>query len=65
MPLEIIATKLHIFTEKGIGISLYTFLPSDERSHILRLVGLNSVLKPIFIPQMQIQFCICKTYHFL
>ena len=66
MSLEIIARKWHIFTEKCIGISLHTFLPFDELSHILpRLLGLNSVLKPISLPQMQIQCCICKTYHFL
>ena len=46
-------------------MSLHTFLPFDELSHILRLLGSNSVLKPIFLPQMQIQCCICKTYHFL
>ena len=28
--------KLHIFTEKGKGISLNNFLPFDELSHILR-----------------------------
>ena len=65
MSLVIIARKLHIFTEKGIGISVHTFLPFDELSYILRLVGLNCVLKVIFLPQMQIQCCICKTYHFL
>ena len=63
MSLEIIARKMHIFTEKGIGISLHTFLPFDEISLILRLLGLNSVLKPIFLPQMQSHCCICKTYH--
>ena len=26
---------------------------------------LNSVLRLIFLPQMQIQWCICKTYHFV
>ena len=56
---------MHIFTEKGIGISLHTILPFDELSHILRLVVLNSVLKLVFLPQVQIQFCIRKTYHFL
>ena len=56
MSLEITARKLHIFTEKGIGISLHTFLPFDELSHILSLLGLNSVLKLIFLPQMQIHF---------
>ena len=56
---------MYIFTEKGVEISLHTFLPFDELSHILRLLGLNSVLKPIFLLQMQIQCCICKTYHFL
>ena len=65
MSLEIIARKWHIFTEKCIGSSLHTFLPFDELSHILHLLGLNSVLKPISLPQMQIQCCICKTYHFL
>ena len=44
---------------------MHTFLPFDELSHILCLLGLNSVLKPISLPQMQIQCCICKTYHFL
>ena len=56
MSLDITARKLHIFTEKGIGISLHTFLPFDELLHILSLLGLNSVLKPIFLPQMQIHF---------
>ena len=56
---------MYIFTEKGVEISLHTFLPFDELSHILRLLGLNSVLKPIVLPQMQIQCCICKTYQFL
>ena len=65
MSLEIIARKWNTFTEKCIGISLNTFLPFDELSHILRLLGLNSVLKPISLPQMEIQCCICKTYHFL
>ena len=65
MSLEIIARKLHIFTEKGIGIFLHTFLSFDELSHILCLLSLNSVLKPIFLPQMKIQCCMCKTYHFL
>ena len=65
MSLEIIARKWHIFTEKYIGSSLHTLLPFDELSHILHLLGLNSVLKPISLPQMQIQCCICKTYHFL
>ena len=65
MSLEIIARKLHILTEKGIGISLHTFLPFDELAHTLRLLGLNSVLKPRFLLQIQIQCCICKTYHFL
>ena len=65
MSLEIIARKLYILTEKGIGISLHTFLPFDELAHTLRLLGLNSVLKPRFILQIQIQCCICKTYHFL
>ena len=65
MSLEIIARKWHIFTEKYIGSSLHTLLPFDELSHILHLLGLNSVLKPMSLPQMQIQCCICKTYHFL
>ena len=65
MSLEIIARKWHIFTEKYIGSSLHTLLPFDELSHILHLLGLNSVLKPISLPQMQIQCDICKTYHFL
>ena len=65
MSLEIIARKLYILTERGIGISLHTFLPFDELAHTLRLLGLNSVLKPRFILQIQIQCCICKTYHFL
>ena len=66
MSLEIIARKWHIFTEKCIVISFWwTFLPFDELSHILRLLGLNSVLKLISLPQMEIQCCICKTYHFL
>ena len=65
MSLEIITRKWHTFTEKCIEISLHAFLPFDELSHILpRLLGLNSVLKPISLPQMQIQCCICKTYHF-
>ena len=64
MSLEIIARKWRKFTETCIGISLHTFLPFDELSHILHLLGLNSVLKPISLPQMQIQCCICKTYHF-
>ena len=37
MSLEIIARKLHIFTEKGIVISLHKFLSFDELLHILRL----------------------------
>ena len=65
MSLEIIARKWHIFTEKCIGSSLHTFLPFDELSHILRLLDLNSVLKPISLPQMQIQCSMCKMYHFL
>ena len=65
MSLEIIARKWHIFTEKYIGSSLHTLLPFDDLSHILHLLGLNSVLKSISLPQMQIQCCICKTYHFL
>ena len=65
MSLEIIARKWRKFTETCIGISLHTFLPFDELSHILHLLGLNSVLKPISLPQMQIQCCICKTYYFL
>ena len=44
---------------------MHTILPFDELSHILHLLGLNSVLKSISLPQVQIQFCICKTYHFL
>ena len=65
MSLEIIARKWHTFTEKCIGISLNTFLPFNELSHILRLLGLNSVLKQISLPQMQIQCCMCKAYHYL
>ena len=65
MLLEIIARKWHIFTEKYIGSSLHTLLPFDDLSHILHLLGLNSVMKSISLPQMQIQCCICKTYHFL
>ena len=64
MSLEIIARNLYILTEKGIGIFLHTFLPFDEPSCILCLLRLNSILKPIFLPQMQTQCCICKTYHF-
>ena len=63
--LEIIARKWNIFTETCIGSSLHAFLPFDELSHILRLLDLNSVLKPISLPQMQIQCGMCKTYHFL
>ena len=65
MSLEIIARKWHIFTEKCVGISLHTFLLFDELSHIRRLLRLNSVLKPISLPRMQIQCCIRKKYHFL
>ena len=65
MSLEIIARKWYTFTEKCIGISLNTFLPFNELSHILRLLGLNSVLKQISLPQMQIQCCMCKAYHYL
>ena len=65
MSLEIIARIWHVFTERYIGIYLHTFLPFDELSHIQGLLGLNNVLKPIFLPQVQIQCCICKMYYFL
>ena len=44
---------------------MHAFLPFDELSHFLHLLGLNSVLKPTFLPQTQNQRCVCKTYHFL
>ena len=57
--------KIAYIYKKGYRDFLAHFQRFDKLSHNLSLPGLNSVLKLIFLLQMQIQCCICKTHHFL